>query len=354
MGWDDAFSSIGDAIGSAASAAASAVGSAAAAASDAIGSAIGGGGGGGGNSSPSSSGPSSAGPDYSGGGGGGGSSSPSDSGPSGSDGNAGPSGGGASGDTDSNGNELTADVGSIKTNWWDYPAHSPEAQIAWQNSQDLVAVVAASAKYHADARDSGLPTQLNPYEIAGDQAALLLAQGYGVTGKSLQNLQDNVNATSVFNSLDPLINPLLMNQSEYIRQVTNNPTAYGSQQAYVANAYFGTGGIATTIDQAINGIAKGLGISQDAAAAFAGISSPSASSTSPTTPTSPVIDTTGITRTTTTGGGGGSGGSSSSTTGNTWLSALAAIAVPLLLVGVIGYLIYAFVTGSKHGHRSVA
>ncbi len=213
-----------------------------------------------------------------------------------------------------------------------------------------MAIISDQAAYHAAAVATGLPQPHSANENYSDAVALALATSYGVTEKSLANLQANFDASSVLNSLDPLTNPILMNQAEYIRQITNNATAYGSQQAYAANAYFGTG-IATTFNQAVAGISKALGISQDAAASFAG-GNPAAITKSAvvTTTTQPVIDTSG----TKTGGAGGSGGASTTATGTNWIGILTGLALPVLLVGIIGYLLYAGLTGKHHGHRSAA
>jgi hypothetical protein len=167
-----------------------------------------------------------------------------------------------------------------------------------------------------------------------------------------------------------------MNQAEYLRQISNNPTAYGAGQPFAANAYFGQG-IANTVDQAVAGVARSLGISPQAAAPFTGIFGPhddpeyDAFIRGMNTPQNTVVSDNPVTKSlldflnpltsAVTGTGGWStggttvqktSGGTSGTTGTDWASILTTIALPIIVVGLVLYLIW---TGLTEGpKRSVA
>ena len=256
-------------------------------------------------------------------------------------------------------NDLVAKINpSITGASYDYPAHSVAQQQALQNEQALQAITQLQATYHHDAVATGKPTQHSDFENQADLATLTLATIYGVTGKSLANLQANYVASSVLNSADPNVNPVLMNQAEYLRQISNNPTAYGAGQPFVANAYFGQG-IANTVDQAVAGVARSLGISTQAAAVFSGANYVPPSTNALMASSKGVVDSLSqgtadlIAKIT---GGGSSGGGTTTTdnaaTDTNWISLLTAVALPVLILGIVGYLVWTALPG--HHSRSAA
>jgi len=263
---------------------------------------------------------------------------------------------GGAGDVNAQGQELAAYDPSISTDWWNYPAHSAAAQKSLENAQALQDLIQAQASYHHAAVNTGQPQPHSTFENAADLAAVILAQGYGVEGKSLDNLKTNFIASSVLMSADPGINPVLMNQNEYLRQISNNPTAYGTAQPFAANAYFGQD-IANTVGEAVAGVARSLGISTQAAAAFSGANYiPAPTTTYPMARSVSVVDTltqgaTDLVSKVTGGGstGGGTTNSNSASTGTNWLSLFTTIALPAIILGILGYLIW---TGLSSGRQS--
>lgn len=276
---------------------------------------------------------------------------------------------GHAGDTDAQGRELSgynevynALVAKIDHSLptdkssWEYPSHSIEQQKALQNEHALQAITQLQASYHHAAVATENTHPHSDFENAADYATLQLATIYGVEGKSLQNLLDNYNASSVLMSADPGINPVLMNQNEYLRQISNNPTAYGAGQPFAANAYFGQG-IANTVGEAVAGVARSLGISTQAAAAFSGANYVPA----PTTTLPMAKSVTNVVDSLTQGatdlvskvtGGGSSGGTTTNgnaATGTNWITLLTTLALPLIIVGILGYLVW---TGLQSGHHS--